>query len=116
MKLTFDDKYEFIPKWNGNETDSEPVKILCRYLSSPERSRCIKKEILADNDKSTVKIVYHEVDLFTLSVEKIENLEVNGKKVKTAAEFLAEENLSSLFDEIVNEIVRRNTRSNLKNS
>ncbi len=115
MKLTFDDKYEFIPKWNGNESDPEPVNIKCRYLSSPERSRCIKKEILADNDKSTVKIVYHEVDLFTLSVEKIENLEVNGKKIKTATEFLAEENLSSLFDEIVNEIVRRNTRSSLKN-
>jgi len=115
VKISFDEKYEYIPKWNGNEEETEQVKFYLRYLTSPERSRCIQKDIMVDGDKPAIHVNYKERELFELSVEKIENLEVNGKKITTVKDFFSTPGLSGLFDEVVNEIVARNTRQDLKN-
>ena len=116
MKITFDDTYEFVPAWNGNKADAEPITFKLRYLTSPERSRCIQKDIIVvDGEKTQIKVNYREREMFELSVEKITGLDANGKKVETAKDFLAEKRLSGLFDEVVNEIVARNTRQDLKN-
>lgn len=115
MKLTIDDRYEVIPEWNGNRESDEPIKITCRYLTIPERARCIVKDVQVDGDKAVVTVKYKDRDLFDLSVLKIENLEVNGRKITNAIEFHSVSGLGGLFDEIVGEIIARNTRRELKN-
>lgn len=115
MKVSFDDKYDFVPNWNGNKEDASPIIFHCRYLSTTERARCLEREVLVDGEKTVVKVGYKDKELFTLSIESIENFEANGKKMLTAADVLASERLGTLFDECVNEFVARNARKDLKN-
>jgi hypothetical protein len=57
----------------------------------------------------------NESQLFRYAVQSIENLEINGKQVKTASEFLALSGLSGLFSEVVVEIITNTARKDLKN-
>lgn len=116
MKIIIDDKYEFVPEWNGNREDENPIKFYCRYLTVPERARVIQKNIEVGGESAAVLVNYKEKEIFDLSVIRIENLEVNGKKIATATDFhLSSSGLGGLFDECVQEFIQRNVRRELKN-
>lgn len=114
MKVLFEEFYEIIPKWNNNDKEEDPVVVKCRYLSPSEWSRYLSKEAVVDGERARVVVNYKERELFEASVVEIRNLEVNGKQVRNAREFLAVP-VIGLYNEIVSEIIARNMTVDVKN-
>jgi len=114
MRLLFEEFYDFIPAWNGNATATDPVIFHCRYLSASEWGRYIQKEVVADGERAKVILTYKDREIFEASVISIENLEVNGKPIKTAKDFLGVP-LSDLYQEVVNGLIARGSKPDLKN-
>ena len=50
MKIDLNDKYEFIPEWNGNQEDENPIKVYCKHMTAGERERCITQDIISEED------------------------------------------------------------------
>ncbi len=114
MKVLFEEFYDWVPKWRGNDRDSSPVIFHCRYLSASEWGRYLQKEIVTEGEKARIVMNYKDRDIFESSVISIEGLEVNGKQVKTARDFLAYP-MMELYQEAVIEFITRNNRPDLKN-
>jgi len=93
--------YEFVPKWNNNRDDDEPVKIHCRYLTTEERNRYTRldagEQTMADYQ-----------GMVRAAVERIENLAVDGDKIESARDLLDAKGLGGLFSELCIDIVRQN--------
>jgi len=115
MELTFSNEFEYIPYFNNNKDSDKPVKITCRYMTTPERVKYIDVELLTVGSEVKTKTIFKNEGLLKVSVLKIENLKVNGMEIKTAKDLLAIEGLSQLSDEIASYIATRNLAPDLKN-
>ena len=111
MKLSIEKEYDYIPEWNGNKNDEQPIVFHLRGITDIEREKCITKKYVDGN----VEMHTNESQLFRYAVQSIENLEINERQIKTAAEFLALPGLSGLFSEIIVEVITNTARKDLKN-
>ena len=116
MKVDLNDKYEYVPKWNKNEEDESPIVFYCRYMTSPERQKCIKEEVVSNDEGGTeVRVVHDEEQILKTVVEKIGNLSVDGIVITKPGELLAIRGLGSLTREVAMDAIAKNMRSDLKN-
>ena len=113
MRLTIEKEYEFIPEAYGNKEDSTPVVFRCRALTETQRDKCFETEFV----DGVSHFYTRQERLFRFAVVGIDNLDVNGKAITNAKEFMTDApSLSQMFDEVVSEIIVRTTRPDLKNS
>jgi len=115
MELTFSNEFEYIPVFNKNRDSDKPVKVTCRYMTTPERVKYIDVELISTGSEVQTKTVFKNEGILKVSIIKIENLKVNGLDIKTARELLNIEGLSQLSDEIASFIVTSNLMPDLKN-
>ena len=116
MKITLAKDAEYIPEWNGNREDPEPVVFHLRYLTTAERQQCMEKEYLPDKDGGIrVAVKPDQERMFKLAVKKIEHLEVNGRELVTAKEVLETPGLDSLFLEVSLHVLTMNAEQDSKN-
>ncbi len=111
MKLSIEKEYDYIPEWNGNKNDEQPIVFHLRGITDIEREKCITKKYVDGN----VEMHTNESQLFRYAVQSIENLEINERQIKTATEFLALPGLSGLFSEVIVEVITNTARKDLKN-
>lgn len=105
MKLNLSREYEFIPKWNKNEQDEKPIKVICQYMTPVQKEKCFNISVMADGENPKVSFIPNREAFFTGAVKRIDNFENNGRQISTAKDFLKEPRLSDLFTEIVNTII-----------
>jgi len=116
MKITLARDAEYIPEWNGNRDDPEPVVFHLRYLTTAERQQCMEREYLPDkNGGVRVAIKPDQERMFKLAVRKIENLEVNGRPLTTAGDVLSTPGLDLLFIEVSLYVLTMNAEQDSKN-
>ena len=116
MELTFSDEYEYIPHWNENKKEDKPVKVFCRYLTTPEREKYISVGYVSVDGELQRRTSFDNSGIVRASVIKIENLKVNGVEIKTAGDLLGIRGLSSLATEIADFAASINVTPDLKNS
>lgn len=115
MELTFSNEFEYIPTFNNNREEENPVRVICRYMTTPERSKNIESVLMTVNGESQSRTVFHNDAILRASILRIENLKVNGVEITTAKALLAIEGLSQLSEEIASYIATRNLMPDLKN-
>jgi hypothetical protein len=109
MNLSLAQNYDFIPKWNDNQKDGKPIKFKLKYLSASEKDECIEMDYVIMNGESKPRVKTNKDKYLIYSLVGIENLNINGREVKTAKDFLECPKLHKLYQEVVNDIIDRNT-------
>jgi len=85
MKIAVKKKDVFVPEWNGNMQDPEPIKVHFNYLTAGERSAYIGIEPVRIKDGEPEIVVKQDAPGLTRRmVNRIENLEVGGVLVDDA--------------------------------
>ena len=112
MKINIARESEYIPEWNDNESNDEPIKFFLRDLTTAERDGCISLKV---NEKGESVIDPDYQKIFRRGVIRIENLEVNDEKIKTAEMVLKTPGLWNLFLEVAGRILLQNTEGLSKN-
>ena len=128
MKITFQEFNVFIPEWNKNkkQPESEQVKVHWRYPNSQEvkqiRYTTNPRMEMDPETKKDVKNMFVEMKVdyhaaVEMLVERIENLEVNGRLIETGKALVNTPGLNALFQEVSAEIlfVMDKVRANAKN-
>jgi hypothetical protein len=105
MKIDLVKEFEFIPEWNDNQEDENPIKFVFRHLTAGE----VDSIVSLDGKYDTSRV-------FKLSTLRIENLEVNGEKITTADKLLGSPGLAPLMYEAIGYLLKNmNPVSNPKN-
>lgn len=112
MKLTIEKEWEYIPFWNNNQADSEPIKFILCNLTTAERDSCV--ELSFDQDGKPI-FKSDNQRIFKAGVRQIENLSVNGEKISSATGVMTMPGLYELFLEVASEILAKNMRRDSKN-
>jgi len=115
MELTFSNEFEYIPTFNGNRESEKPIKVICRYMTTPERSKYIENKLMTVNGEVQSQTIFHNDAILKASILRIENLKVNGVEIKTARALLEIEGLSQLSEDIASHIATKNLMPDLKN-
>ena len=129
MKITFKEINCFIPEWDKNkkQPESEQIKIYWRYPNSQEvkaiRHTTNPRMEMDAETKKDVKSMYVEMKIDYIAavemlVERIENLEVNGKAIENGKALIQTPGLNGLFQEVSAEILFEmdKIKANSKNS
>jgi len=128
MRVTFQERNRYIPKWNGNrkELESEQVVIIWKYPNAEEvkdirRNSNPKVSMRGgkiDKDSVEIEIKVDELLAVKKLVVDIEKLNVNGKDIKDGADLILEPGLNELVQEISAVIMMEmdKVRANSKNS
>lgn len=111
MDISFADNWEYIPEWNNNKNEATPIIFYMNYLTASEKSKCLKEEYFTDDSGQTrVRIIPDRDKFFRFAVSKIDNLKINGKTISNANDFLAIKRIGKLFDEVVTQIIIKESR------
>lgn len=106
MKIRISREIEFIPEWNNNQEETDPIKAVLMDLSTAEREECIRMVIVAGGD---VELKPDYQKLFKRGVTRIDNLsvEIDGKeqKITTPEDLLKAPGFYNLFMEIATKII-----------
>ena len=104
MRLTLAREVEYVPAWNNNRQDKQPIKVKLRLLSTTERMKAFtfamqegEADVEASNDK-----------FMEAGVAEIRNLNVNNTPIEDAATLMATPGLYGLYSEILNELLEVN--------
>lgn len=113
MKVDLSDKYEYIPEWNDNKKDASPIVFRCRYLTTPERQKCIIERFV----NGELEVMQDDAEIMRYAVESIENLEDadSGQKITKGDQLAKVRKLASLVREVATDVVLKNMRPELKN-
>lgn len=117
---------DFIPEWNGNQNDANPIKVTYRFPSTEERDRWIKwsnpvlESTQAGQSLSKIERIIDRKGMFLGLVTGIANLvsdDGSGKEkaILTAREVLDCSGLNDLYDEIVAHLIATTQQIDLKN-
>lgn len=112
MKFTLAKEREYIPTWEGNDKQEEPIKFTLRYLNTVERDDIISPQF-GEDGKVNIKPNY--IKAFKLGVSKIEGFNVDGSQVKTSIEFLKLTGFYELFLEVAGQVLMQNSVVDGKN-
>lgn len=106
MKITFSTTEEFIPEWNGNKDAPADERIVFHWRKPTNEDRDQIRILTPLKFTASGQIIdemafdYDKVKLIKSCVTKIDNLEVNGKKIETGRAFALVSGLGELFDEV----------------
>jgi hypothetical protein len=112
MRLTVAKEEEYVPQWNGNVEEDEPVKFTLSYLTTADRDACIPVDF---NEEGEFHLKPDYRKLFTKGVRRIEGLYVNDKPIKTPLEVLNTPGLYELYMEVATHLLTMNVRRDSKN-
>ena len=112
MKLTIEKEYEYIPAWNDNEKEADPITIKMRALTEFERDKVITQRYVEGGLETTT----NKGEAIRRGVVSIENLFVNNQAVKTAKDLLDTPGVTALISEIATEVILRSAKKDLGNS
>jgi len=115
MKFTFENEFEYIPVFNNNREDSQPIKAKFRYLTTPEREKYIQVDYVSIDGVMERRTSFDYTGILKASLISLENCEPNGQKVTTAKGLLEFEGLSQLSNEMADYAAGRNITPDLKN-
>jgi len=104
---------EYIPEWNENREEDEPITFTLRYITDAERSRC-QVPRFDEQGNPAVEVDYE--GFVKCGVTKIENFKVNGKEITTARQFSKLSGFHQLHMEVALKIFSLNARQDSKNS
>lgn len=89
MRIEVQKEKTFIPKWNGNDKDPEPIKVHHRFLKPSERKQFIRLEPFSieyekDEQKTSSQYIQDSEGIAKAVIQKIENLTlvIDGKDKK----------------------------------
>jgi hypothetical protein len=99
-QLTIEDRYDIIPTVNGNDKDEAPMIFHCKVLNPNEREQCLKFEVEKMSEDGRAPVTVDRRQMFLLSVQSIENCNVNGKDITTARQFLQQSGMSAYYDDV----------------
>lgn len=115
MKLTISNEFDYTPEWNDNQQADEPVVVHCRYLTAGERDKIIYPVITNRDGEMETRIEADRRAIIEKGVLSIDNLEINGRPIKTAKDLIEQRGLGELYQEIAMELISRNMTPDLKN-
>ena len=116
MRIIASSGMEYIPTWNHNKKEKDPIKIKWRYLTGPEKDRIIGFDPLEFDEKGNqvgrFKFHIDNVELIKTSILDTINLEVTKTvismardeetKKATADDICSIPELAGLYTELVN--------------
>lgn len=107
MNVKIEKTFEFIPGWNNNKDNEQPITVNGSYLTNTQLDRCLKigTEISIDRKQYLKE-----------SKIKISNLNVDGKLIITSEDLLGACGLSQLYTEITTHLIEINNQEPPKNS
>ena len=106
---------EFIPQWNDNREQADPLRVLLQALTTTQRTECVDFGV----DENGQTVVRPKLRLLCkYGVKEIKNLSAEGTPIKTVDDLLSSRGggLEVLLTEIGMEILVRNRAVDLKNS
>lgn len=106
MDIKLEKKFDFIPEWNNNKQEDEPVVFHCQLLTVAEYEGCMKVGDTVTIDRRAY---------LKKSILKIDNLSVGGKPIYDADEFLRARGVSALFTEVSTHLLTINSEEPGKN-
>ena len=115
---------DYIPDWNKNKKDKNPIEFHLRYLSTEEEDECMEvvplRIINAETrETSGGEIIQHDKKRFCYSVVKIKNLQVKDDnktvEVTTAKELLAQPGFELLYLDVLTFLKKMEARVDSKN-
>ena len=105
MRYNIKKEIEFIPSWEGNDKQDEPIKFYLKHLNVTERDDIFSP--VAD-ETGRVKVKLNSIKAFTIGVSKIENLTVDGKEITTPRAMLQLPGFYELMIEVATRIMTMN--------
>lgn len=115
MKLTISSEFDYIPEWNDNQDEDEPIVFHCRYLTAGERDKVMDFSTSFEDGEPVPKATIDRRAVIEKCVKSIENLTINSRNVTTAKQLIEEPALGGLYMEVAMELVSRNMTPDLKN-
>ena len=119
MEISFTSKnIEFIPEWQENRADSNPIRATLKFLNTAQRTTLLPWD---SDTEGHVRMKPDRRGLLLAGLEKLENCvmvdrDTGAKKeIKTAFELLGAYGLEGLAIEIATEIMSMNARGTEKN-
>jgi hypothetical protein len=102
MQLNLEDKYEFIPEWNGNKDlpDDEQVKVDWKYPTGKMQSAATKFKLVDSDDEKKAEIAFEWDAVALKCVIGIRNLANKEKKITQIDELYTYPGLAGLYNEI----------------
>lgn len=112
MELTIERNYEFVPEWNGNKKDANPIVFEMRRLSTGERDKFMEYTFTTDGQ---LQIAPDRQGMFLAAVVNIRNLKMNGENISKPRDLLSSPGLDAVFAEVVTDIIAQNSKGDVKN-
>jgi len=95
----------YIPEWNKNKKESEPIRIHYRYLTGPEYDRFVgigaPEFDVEGNPKGGFTLKLDKEGMVRAGVEKIENLQVGEEQIITADQLCTTSEAAGIYREFV---------------
>lgn len=116
MKIKIKKLDTFIPEWNDNKKEDNPIKFNLRYISTGEYDDCLiptankKGKTNIDIDYKLM-VEYATLSIDNLSVE-VDNVEI---KIENATQLLAHPGMQELYYELRLYVITMNARIDSKN-
>lgn len=115
MRVIASTGMEYIPTWNRNKKEKDPIKIKYRYLTGPEKDR-IMGVVMPEFDENgkqvgRFKLRIDNERLIKTSILSIENLDIyeDGSTIQAnAAHICNSPDLANLYTELVNFFLAEN--------
>jgi hypothetical protein len=105
MKFTLKREDEFIPKWNGNDKQDEPIKFTIRALNTVERDSIFT---ISHNLDGVPLVKTDFLKAFRIGVVRVSGLTVDGAEVSKAEEVIKLPGFYELVLEVGTEVIARN--------
>lgn len=123
MEIKIKRVIDYVPRWNNNKKDKNPIVFHLRYLSTSEADECMEIRPFRYNPRtkksSGGEIVQHDKKMFLYAVISIDNLQINDgesvEEITTPEGLLAQPGLDLLYYEVVGHIKTANARIDSKN-
>lgn len=112
MKFRLAKDLDFVPVWQGNNKQDEPITFRLRYITVPERDELLAPAF--EDGKVTIKPNYPKA--FRLGVAGISGLNVDGADISDAQAFLRlPASFHELMLEVASKVLSMNAETDLKN-
>ena len=115
MKLKINQTGEFIPKWNDNENEENPIKFEFTKITPALMAKIVSKKVIYRDDEPEITIEFDFDKIVKNCITKIENLEINGAAIRFASEILKQSGLGDLITEIGSHILQESNSVEKKN-
>lgn len=113
MKVQISKELEYVPEWNDNKQEADPVMVVLQPLTSEQRAACIEYRIDKDGE---VNVVPDVIKLFRYGVKEVRNLQDDKPLTKAKDVLNSRANkLDGLVREVGSHVFVLNTVTDSKN-